>query len=213
MKKQALIILIGVVTLFVIIYLVNSESNTQQHPTLNTTAEMPDMYLRNVAYYADADKMEQSAHNLERAIESIWKIEQDVDDASFAQLERAIKDLEMIHHAMLTDSLEGVDMSKTFEYALDNLARAELEVSEMYAETNDMDNANIALKYAQLHIKNAMLFHDEFWNRDTLQLAIEKQVFEEMDSLSKNKAITPVEYVLTIDKMIKEIDQILKLKD
>ncbi|MEQ9467591.1 MAG: hypothetical protein RLN88_09275 [Ekhidna sp.] len=211
--KKIVYVIIGVITLFLIILLSQEEKYVEKHPTLNTTAEMPDLYLRNVAYYADADKMKQSAHNLEKAIESIWKIEQDVDDASFAKLERAIKDLEIIHHAMLTDSLEGIDMSQTFEYALDNLARAELEVSEMYAETNNMDNANIALKYAQLHIKNAMLFHDGFWDSDTVQLAIERRVFEEMDSLSKNKSITPVEYVITIDKMIKEIDQILKLKD
>lgn len=61
-----------------------------------------------------------------------------------------------------------------------------------------------------LHLKNAILFHDEFWDNDSIQFAIEQHVLEEMEQLSTNESVTPVEFVLTLDKMIGEIDEILK---
>jgi len=212
MKKISLILL-GVLTLFVIIYFANVDPYTEQHPTLNASAQLPDRFLKNVAEYASQDKLKQSALNLEKAIESIWKLEQDVDRESFQNLEGTIQELEVVHRAILNDSLEGIDMPQTFELALDNLAKIELNIAETYAETNDMETAKIALKYARLHIKNAMLYHDRFWDSDTLQLAIERMVLDQIDSLTKNEAISAVEYVIVLDRMIDEIDQILIIKE
>ncbi len=209
MKKQITWIIIGVITLFVIIYLVGQE-RTPDNPTLNESAIMPDEYMRNVDYYEQKDRHAISAFNLERAIQSIWKLESDVDDQSFEKLENAIKGLEDVHKSILRDSVDSERLRSAFEFALNNLAHAELEVAEMYAETNHLDKANIALKYAQLHIKNAMLFHNPYWDQNPENLAIEKQVFLEMDSLLENEAVSPVEYTMALDKMIKEIDKIIK---
>ncbi|MEP0984392.1 hypothetical protein [Ekhidna sp.] len=209
MKKQITWIIIGVITLFVIIYLVG-QGRTPDNPTLNESAIMPDEYMRNVDYYEQKDRHAISAFNLERAIQSIWKLESDVDDQSFEKLENAIKGLEDVHKSILRDSVDSERLRSAFEFALNNLAHAELEVAEMYAETNHLDKANIALKYAQLHIKNAMLFHNPYWDQNPENLAIEKQVFLEMDSLLENEAVSPVEYTMALDKMIKEIDKIIK---
>lgn len=211
MKKQIIWIIIGVVTLFVIIYIVGEEQ-TPDHPTLNKSAQMPDEYLRNVDYYEQEDRHAMSAFNLERAIQSIWKLERDVDDESFAKLENAVKRLEEVHKRILGDSVDTRELRSVFEFALNNLAHAELEIAEMYAETNHLDQADIALKYAKLHIKNAMLFHNPYWDSNPQKLAIEKQVFMEIDSLIKNKAVSPVAYTLALDKMIKEIDEIIETK-
>ncbi|MEQ8627266.1 hypothetical protein [Ekhidna sp.] len=209
MKKQITWIIIGVVALFLIIYFAG-QNRTSDSPTLNDSAILPDRYLRNVDYYEQKDRHSTSAFNLERAIQSIWKIESDVDDESYAKLERAIERLEEIHTSILRDSVDSDELRSAFEFALNNLAHAELEIAEMYAETNHIDKANVALKYAQLHIKNAMLFHQPYWDQNEKKLAIEKNVFEEIDSLIENNSVSPVEYTLVLDKMIKEIDQIIE---
>jgi hypothetical protein len=211
-KQQVSIIVIGIFVLFAIFYMYNREPEIEQHPTLNAAAKMPDFYLKNVEHYEEEDRHEISAFNLEKAIESIWKLEQDVNQESFQNLEQVIERLEEIHRRIVQDSVETHTMKSTFEYALNNLAQSELEIAEMYAETNNLDKANIAVKYAQLHIKNAMLFHNPFWRADSVQLGLEKQVFLEMDSLIDNESVSPVEYTMTLDKMIKQIDEIIKKK-
>ncbi len=210
MKKQVVITIVGILVMFTVIFLYNREPEVEQHPTLTASAQMPDFYLKNVGHYEEHERHSMSSYNLEKAIASIWKLEKDVDEKSFQKLEEAIKRLEVIHHSILEDSVDAQNMRATFDYTLNNLAHAELEIAEMYAETNQMDKANIAVKYAQIHIKNAMLFHNPFWQADSVQLAIEKQVFDEMDSLIDNQSISPVEYVMELDKLIKEVDQVMK---
>lgn len=207
--KKLLIIVGAVVVLFIAFYMINNEDETANNPTLNETAMLPDQYLRNVAFFEENEKHNMSAFSLEKAIESIWNLEADVDEQSFRKLEVAVRRLEKIHRGILMDSLEKEDMKAAFEFSLNNLAHAELEIAEMYAETNQLEMANIALKYAKLHIKNAMLYHDQLWGTDSIQLAIEKQVFEEMDSLLNNKLISNVEYTMSLDKMIKEVDKVI----
>ncbi|WP_420577472.1 hypothetical protein [Ekhidna sp.] len=209
-KQQVAIIVIGIFALFAIFYFYNQEPEIEQHPTLSAAAKMPDYHLKNVAHYEEEERHEMSAFSLEKAIESIWKLEKDVDDESFQKLEESISRLEEVHRSIVKDSISSIDLRSTFEYALNNLAHAELEIAEMYAETNQMEKANIALRYAQLHIKNAMLFHSPYWGSDSVQLAIEKHVFEEMDSLLVNKAVSPVNFTMTVNKMIKEVDQIIE---
>ncbi|WP_370089381.1 hypothetical protein [Ekhidna sp.] len=208
MKKQFIWITLGIVTFFVIIY-VGGQQRENEHPTLNESAKMPDSYLKNVEYYEEKDRHEMSAFNLEKAIQSIWKLESDVDKSSFEKLESAIERLENVHKSIIRDSIDSNELRSSFEFALNNLAHAELEVSEMYAETNHIYEANIALKYAQLHVKNAMLFHNPYWKGDSIQFAIEKQVFNEMERLLKDKSVSPAEYTLALDKMIKAIDVVI----
>ncbi len=209
MKKQIIWIIIAVVALFVIIYFVGLE-RSPDHPTLTSAAQMPDEYLKRVDYYEREDRHFMSAYNLEKAIEAIWKLEGDVDNESFQKLENAVNRLEEVHAHILRDSVDTRQLQSAFEFALNNLAHAELEVAEMYAETNHLDQADIALKYAKLHIKNAMLFHNPYWDANPGKLAIEKQVFMEIDSLIQNKAVSPVEYTIALDKMIKEVDKLIE---
>ena len=208
MKKQIIGIILGASVLFLIIYMVG-QGQTPDHATLSDSAILPDKYLRNVEYYEDRDRHDVSAFNIERAIKSIWKLENDVDDESFERLENSINMLEQVRKHILRDSIDTKQLRSAFEYALNNLAHTELEVAEMYAETNHLDQSGIALKYAKIHIKNAMLFHNPYWDSNDQKLAIEKQVFLEIDSLLNVEAVSPVDYTLALDKMIKEIDEII----
>ena len=209
MKKRTILI-IGVAAVFAIIYISLGDQGSPKHPTLNESARLPDEYLKNVAYYEQSKRHENSANSLEKAVAAIREIESDVDNESFEKLEQAITRLQNLHQAILKSSLNTQEMRSIFEYVLNSLTHAELEVSEMYAETNHLDKANLALKYAQLHVKNAILFHNDFWGKDTEQLAIEKHIFREMDSLLENEAVSPVEYIFALDKMIKEVDEVIE---
>jgi len=211
MKKQYIWILVAVVMANFVLLLFSEPKEDKKHPTLNEAATMPDEYLKNVKYYEEQERHEMSAYSLGKAIAAIYKLEGDVDSESFQMLENSVDRLEEIHKSILLNSLNSKEMSAAFEFSLNNLVHAELEISEMYAETNHMDQAKTALKYAQLHIKNAMLFHDSYWDNDSVHYAIEKQVFLEMDSLLKNESFSPMKYSLEIDKMIKQGDEILKI--
>ncbi len=209
MKKQYVWIVGLVIIITIGFYLVDRLDGEYNHPTLNEDARMPDAYLKNVQFYEESDRHEMSAYNLEKAIASIKKIESDVDTKSSKILGDATNKLEQIRKSILLDSINKNDMKATFELSLNSLAHAELEISEMYAEINQIDKAKIALKYAQLHIKNAMLLHNPYWETDSTRLSIEKNVFLEMDSLISNVSYSPIKYSLELDKMIKEVDILL----
>ena len=86
--------------------------------------------------YEEMARHDRSAYSLEQAIQAIWKLEKDVDDESFDRLEHTIHKLEEVHKHILRDSIPSSEMLKAFEYALGNLAHAELEVAEKYSKSN-----------------------------------------------------------------------------
>lgn len=210
MKKEYIIIVGAILTLFVIFSIVGYEE-TPDHPTLNQSAIMPDKYMEDVTYYEKMERYDKSADNLEHAIKAIWKIQADVDEESFDRLEDVIVRLERLHSKLVKDSIHMNFMKEDFNYALHNLAHAELEIAEMYAETNDMDKATLALKYAQLHIKNAMLYHNPYWSDDNAQenMVVERRIFSELDSLINTESASVADNVLYIDKIIKEVDYLI----
>jgi len=201
------------VVIIIIIYLYPtgaSEGGDQSgNPTLSNQAVYIDTYFRNIAFYSDKNRNDESALNIRKAIKTIKELQADVDDQSYERLESSLDELENIQDAILEDSLDPGKMSSSFEFVLNNLARIELEISEIYAETNQIETAQIALKYAQAHIKNAILFHSKLEGSNEEQLVIEQKVFSEMDSLLENNRISPVAYTLMLDKMIQEVDSLL----
>jgi len=208
--KVVIFVLAGVALLFSLFYFFGSRSYTAQHPTLSVQADLPDIHLKHVKYYAEDHRYNRGIFHLDRAIAAIRNIERDVDSESGALLELAITKLDEIHKELVLDSLKTKDLYDAFDYTLSTLARAELEVSEMYAETNQRDLAKLAMKHAQLHLKNALLFEDSMWYGDSLHLEVEKKVYAELDSLIDNEAISPTDLTLRIDDIIKEMNQLLE---
>ena len=117
--------------------------------------------------------------------------------------------MEALHASLAKDSFNSHDINKDFNFALKNLAHAELEIAEMYAETEHFDQSKIALKYAQLHIKNAMLYHSPFWKESTENLVVEEQVFDRLDSLITSQTTSVADHVFTIDALIKQVDSLI----
>ncbi|MEQ9403913.1 MAG: hypothetical protein RIM99_10025 [Cyclobacteriaceae bacterium] len=203
------------VIVIIILYLYPSESteksdSSMDNPTLSNKAVYIDSYLRNVSYYSAKNRMEESAVNIRKAIKTLKELRLDVDVDSYERLESSVRALEDIYSSILYDSLEIQKMTSSFEFVLNNLARTELEISEIYSETNQIETAQIALKYARVHVKNAILFHNMSDGANEGQLVIEQKVFQEMDSLLENNHISPIDYTLTLDKMIDEVDSLLK---
>jgi len=180
-------------------------SYSSDHSSLNNDAVEPDLYMSNARHYAREDMVvERSLKHIDRAIEAIRKIENDIDENSKAEVDAAIENLDRVYNEILADSVISQDMNKAFEFALNTLALAELRVSEKYAESNNTDQAKVALKYAQMHLKSA----GQYANLPNLDK--EHHVYYEIDSLIKVGSMAPVLIVEKIDHMIAEMDTLVK---
>lgn len=170
------------------------------HPTLNETAAEPDMYLHNVKHYTKEFGTERSLYHLEKAITTIKIIETDIDLNTSKEVDQALLSLEKIYEEILSDSLIKEDMHKVFQYTLNALALAELRVSERYSESNHLDLAMVAMKYARLHIKNALKY------ADLKSLKFEQDIYLEVDSILSNESMAAVIITEKIDKVIGELE-------
>ncbi|VXD13353.1 hypothetical protein [Marinoscillum sp. 108] len=173
------------------------------HPSLNETSAEPDLYLSNVRHYAKEQLAERSLHHLDKAIESIKKIETDIDVNSKQKVDEAIVHLEMIYEEIVRDSLVSEDLNKAFEFALNALTLAELRISERYAESNNPVQAMVALKYAQMHLKSASQYSD------LPNMNLERHIYYEIDSLILSEAMAPVLIAEKIDYFISEMDTLV----
>ena len=174
------------------------------HPSLNDTSAEPDLYLSNVRHYAKEELAERSLYHLDKAIESIKKIETDIDVNSQQKVDEAIVHLEMIYEEIARDSLVSSDLNKAFEFALNALTLAELRISERYAESNRPDQAKVALKYAQMHLKSASQYSD-LPNMD-----LERHIYYEIDSLILSESMASVLVAEKIDHLISEMDSLIR---
>ncbi len=210
MKKKYIILIAIVGAFYAILYFWNKEEKSiKQHPTLHDTAADPDDYLLEAKEYEAMHRHDKSAYSIEQAIQSIWRLENDVDDESFERLEETIQKLEAVHRKIVRDSVPSEELLTAFEYALGNLAHAELEVAEKYSKSNQIHEAKLALKYAQLHIKNALVFHNPNVKEDSAQLASETRLVDRMDSLFGQENQSQEEYSSTLDLLIEEVDKII----
>lgn len=153
--------------------------------------------------------MERSIYHLRKAIESIKRIEHDTDLASIEGLDKAILELEKVNEELVKDSINLSLIYRAFDYTLNNLAHAELEVSEMYAETNQEEKSKLAMRYAQMHVRNALLFQQAVYEPGSDHVQIEQHVFQELDSLITNEALSSADLTLKIDHIIKEVDELI----
>ncbi len=177
---------------------------TSEHASLNNAAVEPDLYMQNARHYAKEDFLvDRTLKHLKKSIESIRKIEEDIDMNSQESVDDAVENLERLYYKILGDSAFTDDLNQAFEYALNTLTLAELRVSEKYAESNNMEMATIALNYAKMHLKSA----SQFSNHPDLDK--EHHVYAELDSIIEDGTIPPVIIIEKIDKMISEMDSII----
>lgn len=213
MKKFLIGISIFVLFIATLYYWNESNKRGEQHPEINSAAGKPDDYLMEVMEYEGEHRHRKSAIKLEMAIESIWALEQGVDDESFERLELAVKKLENVHRRILRDSIPYDELMTSLEFVLGNLAHVELEVAAKYSASNQTSETRTALKYAQLHLKNILVLHNPNIDDESLILKSELKLLEEIDSLLSNKELSQAQYSEALDKMLKEVDLILEKID
>ena len=180
---------------------------TSEHASLNNAAVEPDLFMTNARHYAKEDFLsDRTLKHIKKSIESIRKIEEDIDINSQGAVDDAVANLERLYYKVLGDSAYTEDLNTAFEYALNTLTLAELRVSEKYAESNNMEMAKIALNYAKMHLKSANLF-STYRDMDR-----EHHIYAELDSILEDGSIPPVIIIEKIDHMITEIDSIVKIE-
>ncbi len=195
---------------YCVLYFWNKEERESKlYPALHNTAIDPDDHLLEASEYEAMHRHDKSAYSIEQAIQSIWRLEKNLDDESFDRLEKTIERLESVHRHILRDSVPSRELLTAFEYALGNLAHAELEVAEKLSASNRPEEAKAALRYAQLHIKNALIFHNPKVKEDSIQLTLEARLFDRMDSLLHRKDLGHDEYTASLDQLLKEVDLII----
>lgn len=210
MKKNILIAVFVIAGFYALLYFWNQDRKSEiQHPTINNAAAKPDDFLIEAKNYEEMARHDKSAYSIEQAIQAIWKLENDVNDESFERLEQTITKLEIVHRKILRDSIPSEELLKSFEYALGNLAHAELEVAEQYFKSNQTEKTKSALRYAQLHIKNALLLH----HTDDSAKQTELHLLKEMDSLFSLKNLSDPANTASLDKILKEVDQLIEQID
>ena len=182
------------------------------HPTLNDASQAPAYHLKNVSHYLRSDEVQRSVFHLNKAIEKIENIKRDANPESYAGLENAIDELLDVNDQLCSDTVNLDEMYKAFEITLNHLACTELEISEMYAEDDRQDLATVALKYAQMHIRDALVFQQCIYDEDSEHMVLERDVFRELDSLIANESVSAAEMTVKIDGILKKVDYLIAME-
>lgn len=199
MKSNILLFLLFLVAMTAVVY-VAFRASEYMNPTLSSQAVSPDLHLQNIKKYMKEHDQARSILHLDKAIAAIKVIETDVDIHSGEVLENAVHELEEVRPILLGEEADMGEVSTAISRTLAALSFAELRVSESYAETNKLKVANKALRYAKIHLKNAMIFSDGLL-RDR-----ELHIYQEMDSLLKHPEMYSVDVVFKMDQMIGELE-------
>ena len=150
--------------------------------------------------------------HLEEIIKSVKTYEEYPNRTTLGILENAIAQLQDIDDEIIGDSLKHEDIYQTFKYTLNALAKAEINISESAFKTNQIELAQLSLKQAQLHIKNAFLLDYSLKYNEGKYFDIEVEVFQELDSLIENEAVSLSELDKRLAEISSELDMLLEGK-
>lgn len=149
--------------------------------------------------------------HLEEVMKSLKKYEEYPNLREHDLLEEAIKRLEKIDHEIIGDSLQQKDIYQAFNYTINALAKAELNISESAIKSNQPALAKLALKQAQIHVKNAFLLDYSLEFDDGKHFDMELNVFKELDSLIENESISIRDLDHQLTKISAELDVLLQM--
>lgn len=181
-------------------YLISFISTRSEPRTVTHEAINPDLHLISSKVYAEEHAYNRSIMHLDKAIEAILDIEQEIDEDGKSTVEKAIRRLEIVRNEILHDSLSMQDMNRAFIDILNALTYAEIKVTERYIKSKDVKRAKVALKYATLHIKNAIKF-----SRGQARI-YEMHLYSELDSIIENNDLSDEQIIARLDHMLTEID-------
>lgn len=151
--------------------------------------------------------------HLEEIVKSIKKYEEYPNLKEHDLLEKAIKRLKEIDDEIVGDSLKHEDIYQAFDYAINALAKAELNISESAIKSNQPELAKLALKQAQIHVKCAFLLDYSQKFDDGQHFDMELNVFQELDSLIENESISITEMDARLNKISKELESLMAMAE
>ena len=163
----------------------------------------PDLLLSNSRTYYKEHAYGRSISNLDQAIVSIRNIEEDIDEQGKALLEEVIIDLEIVKKELEADSLSIEDLNISYSEALNALTEAELKVTRALFESNHDGQAIVALKYGMMHLKNTLNY------TSGAKKEYEIHIYEEIDSLLKNKSMPHDQMIKKLDEIMIELDSLI----
>ncbi|WP_424963656.1 hypothetical protein [Ekhidna sp.] len=194
--RKLLLIPLGFIAFFSALYLADQYNKKNYHPTLNEYAEVPDRHLINSIEQYLRNEIDKSLESMEQAIEAIWILEKDMNGVAAIRAEKVAASLEQLHKKMVEHSIERGVLLKVFEYSMNNLAYAEILVSQEYANNSKTSEAKKALHFAKSHILNNNIFFERIEDSP-------KPLINRMDSLLKMERISDYEYL----SLLSEIDK------
>lgn len=202
MKAPAVLYLGFVIFMISLFYLATRVEFTYEdtHSSLNDENIEPDLHLSNAQHFVKESSNERGLYHVEQAITSLRKLENDIDLESGQNVESAIAKLEEFEEQLRSNTVSSEKMSEVFASTLKILSLSELRVSERYAETDQYGYAIVALKYARLHLKNALEYES------LSDKKFDMHVYYELDSLISAPEASPIEVSMKIDHMIEELN-------
>ncbi|MEO9475797.1 MAG: hypothetical protein ABJG41_09690 [Cyclobacteriaceae bacterium] len=202
MKAPAILYLGFVIFIISLLYLFTRVDFTYEdtHSSLNDANLETDLHLSNAQHFVKESANERGLYHVEQAIASLRNLENDIDLESGQNVESAIVKLEEFEEQLKSNEVSPEKMSEVFATTLKILSLSELRISERYAESDQFGYAVVALKYARLHLKNAL----EYENLSDKKFDL--HVYYELDSLINAPEASPIEVSMKIDHMIEELN-------
>ncbi|MEP0367129.1 MAG: hypothetical protein ABJN36_14785 [Cyclobacteriaceae bacterium] len=202
MKAPAVLYIAFVVFMISLFYLATRVEFTYEdtHSSLNDENLETDLHLSNAQHFVKESANERGLYHVEEAIASLRNLENDIDMESGQNVESAIAKLEEFEEQLKANEVSPEKMSEVFASTLRILSLSELRISERYAESDQFGYAVVALKYARLHLKNAL----EYENLSDKKFDL--HVYYELDSLINAPEASPIEVSMKIDHMIEELN-------
>ena len=197
--KNLLYISLGFAAYLASLFFADQYNKQNNHPTLNEKAGLPDEYFIDAVIQHQRGERSQCISNLEKTIEALWTLEKDVNEEGAAMLEEAVFQLESLHKKLTVDTVPSPYLRTVYTRVLAMLASSEITVAKDQVKSDDRNKARVALKYACLHLRNALLFqnspHDEDVNR----------IVREMERLMNSPKINSKDLLRELDQLISNI--------
>lgn len=151
-----------------------------------------------------------SSVHLSALIELINEFEEYPNLSEKEALDHAIDKLASLDQQLMNDSLNSQNILDAFNFTLNTLAKAELEISEAAIKTNQKELAVLSIKQAQLHVKTALLLDYSMKSNDFNSDSDEYRILTEIEQLIQSDTITIHELDKQIASISKEIDVMIK---
>lgn len=172
-----------------------------ENPNLSDLATEPDLLVGTADKSYHDDKDASAIKYLDEAIRMMKLLEKDGDSISFAAIELAIQDLEVVEEHIKSDDINDDFMYEAFADAMNSLAFASLRISEQFIREGKKEEAKVTIDHAMDHLQNSIRFARGEQKEDEIRIAGHLQRLIENhweDDLSQ------------IDFVMAEIDSVVK---